>query len=50
MMNPLLAVGHAVDRQRAGAADAFAAVVVEVDRFLPIHHDPLVDDVEHLQE
>jgi hypothetical protein len=32
------------------AADAFAAVVVEHDRLLAVSDQPLVDDVEHLQE
>ena len=47
---PARAVGRAVDDHAAGAADAFAAVVVEGDRLLALADEALVDDVEHLQE
>ena len=46
----LRAVGLAVDHQRARAADALAAVVVEHDRFLAVGDQTLVEDVEHLEE
>ena len=46
----LRAVGLAVDHQRARAADALAAVVVEDDRFLALGDQPLVEDVEQLEE
>ena len=46
----LRAVGLAVDHQRAGAADALAAVVVEGDRLLALVDEALVDEVEHLEE
>ena len=46
----LRAVGLAVDHQRAGAADALAAVVVEDDRLLALVDEALVDEVEHLEE
>jgi hypothetical protein len=42
--------GDAVDHQRAGAADALAAVVVEGDRLLALRDQPLVEHVEHLEE
>ncbi len=44
------AVGTAVDDHAARAADAFPAVVVEGDRVLALPDQPLVDDVEHLEE
>ena len=47
---PLRAVGLAVDHQRARAADALAAVVVEGDRLLALGDEALVDEVEHLEE
>src|SRR5206468_5035225 len=43
-------MGPAVDDDAAGAADPLAAVVVERDRVLALEHEPLVDDVEHLEE
>ena len=46
----LRAVGLAVDHQRARAADALAAVVVEDDRLLALVDEALVDEVEHLEE
>ena len=46
----LRAVGLAVDHQRARAADALAAVVVEDDRVLALLDQPLVEDVEQLEE
>src|SRR5262249_17394004 len=39
-----------VDHHRARAADAFATVVVERDRFAAVGDQSLVDDVEHLEE
>ena len=44
------AVGHAVDDQAAGAADALAAVVVELDGLFALLDQILVQDVEHLEE
>ena len=44
------AVRDAVDRERAVAADAFAAVRVELDRLDAIFCQVLVDDVDHLEE
>jgi hypothetical protein len=46
----LLAVRDAVDRERARSADAFAAIVIEVDRLLIFFDQALVDDVEHLKK
>ena len=46
----LRAVRLAVDHQRAGAADALPAVVVEDDRLLALLDQPLVEDVEQLEE
>jgi hypothetical protein len=43
-------VGLAVDHQPAHAADALAAVGVEGDRLLAVAGQPLVEDVEHLEE
>jgi hypothetical protein len=43
-------VRHAVDRERAGAADAFAAVVVKGDGLLAFASKVVVHDVEHLEE
>ena len=43
-------VRDAVDQEPAGAADALAAVRVERDRILALRDQPLVDDVEHLEE
>ena len=43
-------VRHAVDHHPARAADALAAVVVERDRLLAVEREPLVHDVEHLEE
>jgi hypothetical protein len=44
------AVRHAADDHAAGAADALAAVAVELDRFLALADEVLVEDVEHLEE
>ena len=44
------AVGLAVDHQAARAADALAAVAVEHDGLAALVDQPLVDDVEHLEE
>ena len=44
------AVRAPVDHHPARAADALAAVVVERDRLLAVGDEPLVDDVEHLEE
>ena len=46
----VLAMRDPVDRQRAGATNPLPAIVVEMDRFAAVHHDPLVDDVEHLEK
>ncbi len=46
----LLAVRDAVDGEGAGAADAFAAIVVEVDWLLALFDQTLVDDVEHFEK
>ena len=43
-------VRDAVDHHAARSADAFAAVVLEVNRFLALLDEPFVDHVEHLQE
>src|SRR5450432_1885415 len=43
-------VCFAVDRQRARAADAFATIGIECDRFLPAHGESLVDDIEHFEK
>ena len=48
---PLLrSVGLPVDHQPARAADPFSAVVLEGDRLSVVEGEPVVDDVEHLQE
>src|SRR4051812_9324681 len=39
-----------VDHDPARAADAFAAVVLELDRLLAVDGQAVVDDVEHLEE
>ena len=46
----LRTVGLTVDHQRARATDALAAVVVEDDRILALLDQPLVEDVEQLEE
>ena len=46
----LTAVGHTVDGKGAHTANALSAIVVEVDGLLPLVHEALVDDVQHLQE
>jgi hypothetical protein len=46
----LRTVGFAVDHQAARAADALAAVVLELDRVLALLDELLVEDVEHLEE
>ena len=43
-------VGDAVDHESAGAADAFAAIVVERDRLFALFDQLLVENVEHLEE
>ena len=43
-------MGLAVDYHAAGAADAFAAVVVEGDGALALFLEPLVENVEHLEK
>src|SRR5258705_11949353 len=40
----------AVNRQRASAANTFAAIRVERDRFLSAFHQSLIENVEHLQK
>ena len=45
-----LAVRRTVDVERAHAADALAAVVVEHERLLAFLNQLLVEDVEHLKE
>ena len=44
------AVGDAIDGEGAGAADAFAAIVIEGDGFLAFAGEVIVDDVEHFEE
>ena len=46
----ILAVGNPIDGQRAGTANAFTAVVIEVDRLGAFVDQALVDDVQHLQK
>ena len=46
----LLAVRDAVDRERARPANAFAAIVIKMNRLLVFFDEPLVDDVEHLKK
>ena len=43
-------VRDAVDHHAARPADPFAAIVIERDRLLAGFDQPLVDDVEHLEE
>ena len=43
-------VRDAVDHHPASAADALAAIVLEVNRILPFLDQLLVDDVEHFEE
>jgi hypothetical protein len=43
-------MGHAIDHQTARSTDPFAAVVIKGDRDLPPLHQPLVEDIEHLEE
>ena len=43
-------VGRAVDHQAAGATDPLATIVIEGDRLLPLRDQPLVHDIEHLEE
>ena len=47
---PVGPVGLSVDHQRAGAADALAAIVGESDRFVALQGELVVQDVEHLQK
>ncbi len=44
------AVWHAVDRERAGSADALAAIRIKLDRLDVFARESRVDDVEHFQE
>ena len=47
--DPLVrAVGLAIDDERTGSADAFAAIVIESDRFLAALGEFLVDDIQGL--
>ena len=46
----LAAVGHTVDGERTHAADALAAVVIEVDGFLAFVDKLLIHNIEHLEE
>ena len=40
----------AVDHHAARAADAFAAIVLELNRLLAFFNQLFVDDIEHLQK
>ena len=44
------AVRDTVDHAATGAADPFTTVRVERNRFLTLADEPLVDDIEHLEE
>ena len=44
------AMRFAIDRERAGAAEPFATIRIERDRFLILADEPLVHDVEHLEK
>ncbi len=44
------AVGFAVDDHATGAADAFAAIVVEGDGVFFLSYEAFVEDVEHFEE
>lgn len=44
------AVRFAIDDERAGAADAFAAIVRERDRLFALERELVVHDVEHLEQ
>jgi hypothetical protein len=44
------AMSDTVDHEPAGAADAFAAIVVESDRFFAFRCQRFVQNVEHLQK
>jgi hypothetical protein len=46
----LTAVRATIDHQRAHAANAFAAIVIERDGFFALRDQLLVEDVEHLEE
>src|SRR5690606_40378404 len=46
----LWAVGHAVDHQAAGAADAFTAVAFKGDGLLALADQLFVELVEHFEE
>jgi len=46
----LVAVGLAIDHQRARATNTFATIVVEHDSFLAVIDETLIQDVEHLEE
>ena len=49
--NPVVrAVGPSVYIQGAGAADSFAAVVIECHRLLTFIYKLLIKDIEHFQE
>jgi hypothetical protein len=43
-------VGDAVDDQPAGAANPFATIRIECDRFFALGDQPLVHHVEHFEE
>jgi hypothetical protein len=43
-------VGDTIDHQAAGATDAFPAVVIKGNRDLAPLHQPLVQNIEHLEE
>lgn len=45
-----LAVRRTVNIERTHTADAFAAVVVEDERFLAVFNQFLIEDIEHLKE
>ena len=40
----------AIDRERARSTNAFATIVIKVDRLLIFFDQALVDDVEHLKK
>ena len=46
----LAAMGYTIDGEGAHTANAFAAVVVEVDGLFALVYELFVDDVEHLEE
>ncbi len=44
------AVGTSLDHEAAASADAFAAIVIEGDRFFAFGHQILVEDIQHLEK